>query len=114
MNLLPALVVIPISWAICLLISKVFAMWSPGRARRAFYVSWILVALCGAAAAFFFLAPGSNSKGGDIFAALVGVFCLLCMAGALLNVVTCWVGARREAQAAARQDDGTGISRQHS
>jgi hypothetical protein len=117
--MLALIVVIPSSWFACFLVCRVFAMWSPGKARRALLISWIPVVLflVGVFRSFMLLtdsAGPSGKPGQEVGVAFLGVFCALCLAGALLNVMTCWMGARRENKDTLDQDEGTGISRQHS
>ncbi len=107
--------VVSLAWLVCFILSKFFAMWSPGRARRAFRISWIAAALCAGLMSFCLFGmenDHSRDGGGGMAAGIMSAFFLVCVLGALLNVFTCWLGARREARLALENQSGLGFSRE--
>ncbi|MBX3166042.1 MAG: hypothetical protein KF760_01475 [Candidatus Eremiobacteraeota bacterium] len=111
------LLIILIAWLLCFGVSKIFAMWSPGRARRAYRIARVLAGLFLALAGGGFMAMVTDHSldgGAGMAAGITGGFFLLCFFGALLNVGVCWRGARREAQAVLAEERAMGFSRMDS
>ncbi len=106
-----------LAWLVCFFVSKLFAMWSPGRARRAYHIAGFLAVLLLALGAMSLAAMVNDpyrDGGGGITGSILRAFLLFSCLGALLNVWTCWLGARREARAALEETQSVGFSRESS